>query len=47
MNGGLAPLTRPQRFLLAAGLMALLVAGLALWRAYGLPVALTSGGMLC
>ncbi|WP_299908651.1 hypothetical protein [uncultured Paracoccus sp.] len=43
----MAPLTRPQRVLTAAGLLLLLVAGLALWRAYGLPVALTSGGMLC
>ncbi|MBP8932480.1 MAG: hypothetical protein KBG46_14515 [Paracoccus sp.] len=43
----LPPLTRSQRALLAGALLALVLAGLALWDAYGIPVALLGAAMLC
>lgn len=43
---GLAPLTPAQRVLIGAAL-ALIAAGLALWNAYGIPVALIGAMLLC
>ncbi|RCW86669.1 hypothetical protein [Paracoccus lutimaris] len=47
MSGALPPLTRRHRFALAAAALALALAGLALWAAYGIPVALLAAGLLC
>ncbi|MFC3528122.1 hypothetical protein ACFOMH_08015 [Paracoccus mangrovi] len=44
---GLAPLTPAQRVLIGGAALALIAAGLALWNAYGIPVALIGATLLC
>ena len=43
----LSPLTRSQRALLLGAMLALALAGLALWTAFCIPVALLSAAMPC
>lgn len=47
MKETLPPLSRIQRLLVYGVALVLIAAGLLLWRAYGLPVALISAFMLC
>ncbi|REF73471.1 hypothetical protein [Paracoccus versutus] len=47
MKEALPPLTRTQRLLACGIALGLVAAGLLLWRAYGLPVALLTAFMLC